>query len=345
VILAGLFVLTTERSLYRALPQWPFPANTALMLKRLVPAFALIAACQSAPAEAPAAPLEAPSVWRPVDPENLLLFDMGEDDAGVSRTIAIELFPEAAPANAEALRAAARTGYYDGEFFYRVVETHVAQAGKEFDQRLEGAPRVPLEAERTIGADGFDPLGSADLYAGEVGHRKGFAVGRAGDQEWLLNCPGAVGMARDDDPDTAVAEFYIPLLPRRYLDRNYTVVGRVIDGMDVVNRLARVQPFDEEETAALFGDDAPLAYQMAQYRRSKLDPNMIVSARVAADLPEDERPAYEVMETPSPDWESLKDSKRDYSAIAAFVVTPPHVVDICSIPTPVRTISVHTNAD
>jgi peptidylprolyl isomerase len=315
------------------------------MLKHLVPAFALIAACQSAPAEAPAAEPPAPSVWRPVDPANLILLDMGEDDAGTPRIIAIELFPEAAPANAEAIRSAVRTGYYDGEFFYRVVETHVAQAGKEFDQLLEGMPQAPLEAERAISADGFDPLGSADLYAGEVGHRKGFAVGREGNQEWLLNCPGAIGMARDDDPDTAVAEFYIPLLPRRYLDRNYTVVGRVIDGMDVVNRLTRVQPFDEEETAALFGDDAPLAYQMAQYRRSKLDPNRIVSAKVAADLPEDGRPAYEVMETPSADWDALKTSKRDYSAISAFVVTPPKVLDICSLPVPVRTVLGQSGAD
>lgn len=300
------------------------------MLKCLLPALALFAACQSAGAE----------TWRTVDPENLILFDMGEDANGAARIIAIELFPEAAPANAAAMRAAARSGFYDGEFFYRVVETHVAQAGKEFDQLLEGMDRVPLEAERTIGPEGFDPLGSADLYAPEAGHRKGFAVGRADGQEWLLNCPGAIGMARDDDPDTGVAEFYIPLLPRRYLDRNYTVFGRVIDGMDLVNRLKRVEPFDAEETAALFGDDAPLAYQMAQYRRSKLDPNRIVSARVAADLPADKRPAYEVMQTPSPEWEALKTSKRDYASVSAFVVTPPKVLDICTLPAPSRTINV-----
>ncbi|MEZ5947393.1 MAG: peptidylprolyl isomerase [Hyphomonas sp.] len=303
------------------------------MFTRLIPAFALLAACQAAPAEtlAPAAPAEEAPSWRPVDPENLVLLDMGDD-----RTIAIELFPEAAPANAASMRNAVRTGFYDGEFFYRVIETHVAQAGKEFDQLLEDVPTVPFEAERAVSAEGFDPLGSPDLYAGEVGHRSGFAVGREGGQEWLLNCPGTIGMARDDDPDSGSVEFYIPLLPRRYLDRNYTVFGRVIAGMDVVNQLARVEPFNEEETAALFGDDAPLAYQMAQYRRSNLDPNMIVSAKIAADLPAANRPAYEVMATPSPEWEALKASKRDYSGIDAFVVTPPKVVDICILPVPVR---------
>jgi len=302
------------------------------MLKRLIPALALIAACQSASAETPAP--EAAS-WRPVDPENLLLFDMGEAQG----VIALELFPEAAPANAAALRDAVRSGYFDGEFFYRVVENHVAQAGKEFDQSLKDMPQVPLEAERTISPDGFDPLGNGDLFAPEVGSRKGFAVGRDGDQEWLLNCPGTVGMARDEAPDTAVAEFYIPLTPRRYLDRNYTVFGRVIGGLDVVNRLARVEPSTEEETEALFGDDAPLAYQINQYRRSKLDPNRIVSAKVAADLPEADRPAYEVMATPSPAWDALKESKRDYGSISAFVVTPPEVIDICSLPVPARLIN------
>jgi peptidylprolyl isomerase len=302
------------------------------MLKHLIPALALIAACHSAAAETPA-PEDAAS-WRPVDPENLVLFDMGEQ--GV---IAMELFPEAAPLNAGALRDAVRSGYFDGEFFYRVVENHVAQAGKEFDQSLEGMPLVPLEAEREIGPDGFDPLGNGDLFATVVGTRKGFAVGRAAGHEWLLNCPGTLGMARDDDPDTGVAEIYIPLSPRRYLDRNYTVFGRVIGGLDVVNRLARVEPSTEEETEALFGDDAPLAYQMTQYRRSKLDPNRIVSAKIAADLPEEDRPAYEVMVTPSPAWDAFKESKRDYGSISAFVVTPRKVVDICSIPVPARPIN------
>ncbi|MCA8902172.1 MAG: peptidylprolyl isomerase [Hyphomonas sp.] len=310
------------------------------MKRHLIPALALLAACQTAPAAieaetppSPAEPEAEAAAWRPVDPENLLLFDMGED-----RTITIELFPEAAPANAGSIRDAVRAGFYDGEFFYRVIETHVAQAGKEFDQLLDGVPTVPFEAERTVSAEGFDPLGSADLFAPQAGHRAGFPVGREGGQEWLLNCPGAVGMARSMAPDSGSTEFYIPLLPRRYLDRNYTIFGRVIDGMDVVNRLARVEPFNEEETEALFGDDDPLAYQMAQYRRSNLGPNMIVSARVAADLPEDERPAWEVMPTPSAEWEALKESKRDYSGAQAFVVTPPKIVDICTLPVPVRRV-------
>ena len=305
------------------------------MLKRLIPAFALIAACQTAPAETVLEPAPAPeeSAWRPVDPENLLLFDLGQN--GV---IFVELLPEAAPTNAAALREAVRTGYFDGEYFYRVIETHVAQAGREFDQAMEGVEELPLEAERTADMAGFDPLGSEDLFAPMVGHRKGFPAGREGDQEWLLNCPGAVGMARNEDPDSAVTEIYIPLLPRRYLDRNYTIVGRVLSGMDTVNGLARVEPSTEEEAEILFGDDPAAAAEAAEARADKLAPNMIIAAHVVADMPADDRPAFEVMNTPGDEWAALKGSKIDYSSVGAYVRTPPKVLDICTLPVPVRPI-------
>ncbi len=320
------------------------------MLKRLIPAFALIAACQTAPAETvpEASPEAVPelgsepggepeeSSWRPVDPENLLLFDLGQN--GV---IFVELLPEAAPVNAAALREAVRTGYFDGEYFYRVIETHVAQAGKEFDQAMEGVEELPLEAERETSTAGFDPLGSDDLYAAQVGHRKGFPAAHQRGGEWLLNCPGAVGMARSEAPDSAVTEIYIPLLPRRYLDRNYTIVGRVISGMETVNRLARVEPSSEEEAEILFGDAPVLAAEAAKARADRLAPNRIIAAHVAADMPENDRPAFEVMKTPSPEWSALKESKTDYSSISAYVSTPPKVLDICTLPVPARPIFEH----
>lgn len=295
-----------------------------------------LAACTGVPAslaEAPAAPAadEAPA-WRPVDPENLVILDLPTGRA------AIELFPEAAPAHVAQLRRLVSEGFYDGEFFYRVIDGHVAQAGREFDALLADVPTLPFEAERPAPAHGFTPLGNADLFAQEAGHRSGFAVGRDGPQEWLLNCPGTLGMARDDDPASGSSEIFIPLQPRRYLDRNYTIFGRVIDGMEHIQRLPRVDPFTEEETAALFGEDEPLAYQMAQYRRSKLDGNIITSARLAASLPEAERPAYEVMDTASADWAALKASKRDYSAIPAFIAPPINKLDICSLPVPARKV-------
>jgi peptidylprolyl isomerase len=307
-------------------------------MKRALALTALaLAACTGVPAslaEAPAASAasEVPA-WRPVDPENLVLLEVP------TGTVAIELFPEAAPAHVARLRELLAEGFYDGEYFYRVIDGHVAQAGREFDMALKAWNTIPFEAERAVSAEGFVPLGNTDLFAPEAGHRAGFAVGRDGTQEWLMNCPGALGMARDDAPDTGSTEFYIPLQPRRYLDRNYTIFGRVIAGMEHIHRLPRVDPFTEEETAALFGEDEPLAYQMAQFRRSKNEYNVITSAKLAAAIPEAERPAYEVMDTASADWAALKESKRDYSAIPAFIAPPVNKLDICSLPVPARKVA------
>lgn len=272
----------------------------------------------------------AEGVWRPVNPDNLILLDT------TTGTVAIELAPDAAPQHVAQFRKAVRSGVLEGEFFYRVVEGHVAQAGLEFDQRLGGWPELPLEAERTVAADGFEPLGNADLFAATAGHRDGFAAGREGDQEWLLNCPGAMGMARNEAPDTGVIEFFIPLAPRRYLDRNYTVFGRVIDGMDNVHRLKRVDPEDEANYPDLFEKGEAASETAFAARAARLAGNEILSIALAADLPESDRPAYEVMATPSEDWGALKTSKRDYSTIDAFVHTPPKVLDVCSLPVPAR---------
>ncbi|MBY9065647.1 peptidylprolyl isomerase [Hyphomonas sp. WL0036] len=311
-------------------------------MKRLIALSAALmgAACVSAPAAltepapeaAPTAAAQTDPDWRAVEPENLVLITL---ETGM---VAIELFPEAAPAHAAQIREAVREGFYDDEFFYRVVEGHVAQAGREFSMAIAAWPTLPFEAEREVPADGFDPQGNADLFAAEAGHREGFAVGRENGKEWLLNCPGSLGMARDANPSSGSTEIYIPLQPRRYLDRNYTLFGRVIDGMEYIHRLPRVDPSTEEEEGALFGEDEELAYQIRQYRRSKLAGNQILSARMAADLPAEDRPSYEVMRTPSPAWEALKESKRDYSAVDAFAYTPPKVLDVCALPVPARRV-------
>jgi peptidylprolyl isomerase len=307
-------------------------------MKRALALTALaLAACTSVPAsvaEAPVAPAAAEiPAWRSVAPENLVILEVA------TGTVAIELFPEAAPAHVARMRELLAEGFYDNEFFYRVIDGHVAQAGREFEMALKDREPVPFEAERAVSADGFTPLGNADLFAPEAGHRAGFAVGRDGGQEWLMNCPGALGMARDEAPDSGSTEIYIPLQPRRYLDRNYTIFGRVIAGMEHIHRLPRVDPFTEEETEALFGEDEPLAYQMSQYRRSNLGYNYITSAKLASAIPEAGRPAYEVMDTASAEWAALKESKRDYSGIAAFVAPPVNMLDICSLPVPARKVS------
>jgi hypothetical protein len=145
-------------------------------------------------------------------------------------------------------------------------------------------------------------------------------------------------MARDAGPDTGSIEFFIPMGPRRYLDRNYTVFGRVIDGMDNVHRLKRVDPEAEDNYPDLFEKGEATSKAAFAARAERLAGNEIVSVTLAADLPADARPAYEVMATPGAEWDALKTSKRDYSGIDAFVHTPPRVLDVCSLPVPARRV-------
>lgn len=297
----------------------------------LAAGLALLSACQT-PGALPPEPSAADVPWREVRADNLVILKTSTGE------VVIELPPDAAPMHVAQFRHAIRANLYNGEYFYRVIDGHVAQAGLEFEHRLEDWPLLPLEAERSAGAEGFVPLGNADLFARPVGHRQGFAVGRSGNTEWLLNCPGALGMARDVGPGTGSTEFFIPIAPRRYLDRNFSVFGRVIAGMEHINRLKRVDPVEEADVPA-FMDPATADKSLAA-RAERLSGNEIVSIGLAADMPEDLRPRWEVMATPGREWEALKAEKRNYRVYDAFVVSPPEVVDICTLPVPARPVAV-----
>jgi len=296
----------------------------------------LLGACQTQPPPDPApelAAVDAPTPdapWREVGAENLVILKTMSGD------VVIELASEAAPEHVAQFREAIRANLYNGEYFYRVIDGHVAQAGLEFEHRLEGWADLPLETERALDAEGFAPLGNPDLFANQVGHRDGFAVGRENGQEWLLHCPGALGMARNAPPHSGSTEFFIPIGQRRYLDRNYTIFGRVISGMAHINRLERVEPAGEEEIGAFIDPDT--SEQAFAARAQALSANEILSIGLAADMPEDLRPRWEVMATPGTEWDDLKTSKRDYSIYDAFVVTPPKRVDICTLPVPARAL-------
>src|SRR6202034_49683 len=88
----------------------------------------------------------------------------------------------------------------------------------------------------------FTPLGNPDLFAPTAGFVDGFPVGRdpKDGKSWIIQCPGVFAFARDNDETTATTEFYIVIgqAPRR-LDRNLTAFGRVISGMQFVQKLNR----------------------------------------------------------------------------------------------------------
>ena len=167
--------------------------------------------------------------------------------------------------------------------------------------------------------------GSPDLFAPEVGHVKGFPVGRdpkrgaPKNKRWLIHCPGAFAFARDNGADTATTEFYIVIgeAPRR-LDRNLTAFGRVIAGMKYVQKLHRGDP----------GVEAGVIQDVA--KRDK-----ILSVRIAADLPRAEQPHYQVMRTDTAAFAKWKNDRIN-PAPGFYVRTPPKILDVCLAPVPVR---------
>ena len=271
-----------------------------------------------------------PDAWRSVDPQNLVLIDTRYGQ------VAIELAPEFAPRHAERVRALIRAHFYDGLSFYRVIDGFVAQGGigegtaSTKDHPVEAkdlAKWPPLKAEFdrvSAPAPAFTPLGNADLMAPEVGFEDGFPVARdpKDGREWLIHCPGTFAFARDDEPDTASTEFYIVIgqAPRR-LDRDLTAFGRVLSGLQYVQKLERGDP---DVDSGVIADIA------------RRDP--IVRMQLASDLPPDQRPEFQVLRTDSKSFADAVASRR-HPTSPFYFRKPPPVLDICGVPVAVKRVS------
>ena len=259
--------------------------------------------------------------WRLAEPEDLLLI---ETRRGM---ITIELSDEFAPNHAARMRQAVRDGFFDGRDFYRVIDGFVAQGGRGEEVDSVDLPQYPLlagEFHRPSAGVTFTAMIDDDLYAPVVGHVNGFPAGQSADgsRSWLIHCPGTVAMARNNGPDTGDVEFYIVIgQGPRHLDRIMSVFGRVIDGMDHVQALNRGDP---AVNSGVIADPA------------LRDP--ILSMRLVADLPQAERPVYEIMRTDGALFHGLKEARRNRTG-EFFFETPPAVIEACHIPARVRRVN------
>lgn len=306
------------------------------MYRNLLPILALgLAACQPSQTAEPAGPdqevlaepdlVAAPDFtgqpdWRAVDPEDLLLIETRDG------LVAVELSNAFAPNHAERMRQAVRDGFYDGLTFYRAIDGFVVQGGRGDANDFAPVPEYPeLTGEFTVPVDSveFTPMPDPDHYADQVGHVQGVPAGHnlATGEVWPLHCIGTMAMARAVAPDTGDTEFYIVVgQAPRYLDRNMSVFGRVIDGMEHIQSVSR-------------GDRA-VDNGIIPVENGR-DP--IVSMRIAADLPEADRPAYEVMNSAGA---AFHQAKLDYRVRTAefFFDPPPQVMEACHLPAPARRI-------
>lgn len=251
-------------------------------------------------------------VWREVNPEQLVVLEMTEG------RVVIELNPRFAPRTVKQFRKLVADGFYDGMPFYRVIDGFVAQGGDGSD--LGEFSDIPLlDAEFEIDWDEELPwieVQRGDLFADLTGFVDGFAVGRdpKEDTAWLAHCPGAVAMARNEGADTSRTDFYIVIgQAPRYLDRNMNVFGRVIHGMDVVQRIKR----GDADRNGIIEDD------LAKSRIRRL--------RLAEDLPEESRPTVLVPDTRDDSFAELLEERRNRKQ-KFFHQRPPKVLDVCQVP-------------
>ena len=266
----------------------------------------LLLAATSAPAA------DSDLVWREVDPENLVFLELREG------RVAIELNARFAPRTVRQFRKLVRERFYDGLPFYRVIDGFVAQGGDGSDLgEYSDVPLIPAEFEIDYDPEvAFTKVQEEDPFADITGFIDGFAVGRDRKEgrAWLTHCPGIVAMARNEGPDTSRTDFYIVIgQAPRYLDRNMNVFGRVIDGMDIVQRIRR-GPHGEN---GIIRDDAASS--------------RIVRMTLAADQPEEERLTALVIDTDHAAFRDLLEQRRDRRA-KFFHRKPPEVLDVCQVP-------------
>ena len=163
----------------------------------------------------------------PADRENTLLMDLKDG------RVVIELRPDLAPKHVERIKTLARQGFYDGTPFHRVIEGFMAQGGDPTGTGTGGSPLPNLPAE-------FSPPAKARFIR------------------------GTCGMARTQDPNSANSQFFIMFAPAASLDGQYTIWGRVISGMEAVDKIKRGS-----------GSSGMVR-----------EPDKLIRLRVAADVPE-----------------------------------------------------------
>lgn len=133
-------------------------------------------------------------------------------------TITIDLFEDSAPLHAAQITAIAADGGYDGVVFHRVIDGFMAQTG---DVQFGDSSDPAFDIRRA--GTGASDLDNIPL---EATTERSFAR-------------GMVGMARSSDPDSANSQFFIMFDDGAFLDGEYTIVGEVTDGMDVVDQIKR----------------------------------------------------------------------------------------------------------
>ena len=146
------------------------------------------------------------------DPENTIIMELKDG------RVVIELLPDIAPKHSERMKELARAGAYDGVVFHRVIEGFMAQTGDVEHGKADGGNL------RRAGTGGSD-LPDLPAEFSRIPHDR-----------------GTLGAARSQNPNSANSQFFINFKDNHFLNGQYTVYGRVIEGMENVDKIVRGEP-------------------------------------------------------------------------------------------------------
>ena len=301
--------------------------------------------------------------WIAIPAEDLMVMTLAPAADGSARKVVIQLMP--APFSqgwVENIRTLARAKWYDDIAVNRVQDNYVVQwgdpnydnpesegtakplpeglrvmAGSEYVVSLNEPAKAEafssldrylkkLPPNRTIASTIYqrDPYAAVNLAFRGWPMGMKFEFDEAGEinaAAWPTHCYGMVGVGRNYSPDTGSgAELYTVIgHAPRHLDRNIALVGRIVEGMEHLSSLPR-------------GTGA-LGFYSAE-ETDKRTP--ILSIRVASDLPDSERPAFEYLSTDGETFGHYADARANRRD--PFFIVPAGGADICNIPVPVRRV-------
>ena len=158
------------------------------------------------------------------DPENTLILELKDGK------VVIELLPDVAPQHVSRIKELAREGFYDGIVFHRVIGGFMAQTGDPTGTGTGGSDKPDLPAE----------------FSDKPFER------------------GTVGMARSQNPNSGNSQFFICFAPSSFLNGQYTVFGKVVEGMQYVDLIKKAPDSDRSGTVK--------------------NPDKMISLKVAADV-------------------------------------------------------------
>ena len=222
----------------------------------------------------------APADWRPADAENTLVIDTNQG------RIIVELVPLVAPKSVERLKTLARQHFYDGLTFFRVIDDFMDQTGDPKNSGEGGSTLPDVPGEFMFRRSPSDPVTVLDRAEGvEVGFIGALPIASKPIAQAMMTldgkvtagglfCPGVLGMARAENPDSANSQFFLMRSAHDALNGRYTAFGRVLVGEDVVRKIKTGEPAPPPQ-------------------------DRMLKVQVLADMPVGQRPNVQVIDTRS----------------------------------------------